>query len=179
MTGRRVRHLARRFFGALRPGGPSPDDAAWVATVLEPAEHDLWQRMPAHDRRHAVAVARRVEAALAGTSDDGDERWLAAALLHDVGKLDSGLGVLARAGATVAGAVAGHDMADAWSEKRGITRRVGLYLRHAELGETRLGVIGARPEAAAWAGAHHDEERWRTLDFPSHVVTALDAADDD
>ena len=70
-------------------------------------------------------------------------------------------------------------MADAWSEKRGITRRVGLYLRHAELGETRLQVIGARGEAAAWAGAHHDPSSWSKLGFPEHVVTALDEADDD
>ncbi|MBM3672877.1 MAG: HD domain-containing protein [Actinobacteria bacterium] len=147
--------------------------------VLTDPEHELWSRMPAHDRRHSVAVARRVERALAGTPEAGDDRWIAAALLHDVGKLDSGLGVFARAGATLAGAAAGHDMADAWSEKHGITRRVGLYLRHAELGETRLRVIGARDEAAAWAGAHHDDSSWHKLGFPDHVVQALNQADDD
>lgn len=176
---KRARHLARRFFGALRPGGPSARDDAWVESVLELAELEIWARMPAHDRRHSVAVARRVEHALAGTSDAGDDRWLAAAMLHDVGKLDSGLGVIARVGATVAGGIAGHDMADAWRQKRGITRRVGLYLQHAELGETRLRVIGAREEAAAWAGAHHDEARWPGLGFPDRVVAALDDADDD
>ncbi len=176
---RRAGHLVRRFFGALRPGEPSAHDDAWVADVLTPAEREVWARMPAHDRRHAVGVARRVERALSGAPEAGDDRWIAAALLHDVGKLDAGLGVFARVGATIAGGLAGHDMADAWSEKRGITRRVGLYLRHAELGETRLRVIGARDETAAWAGAHHDQSSWPSLGFPEHVVTALDEADDD
>lgn len=176
---RRARHLARRFVGTLRLGGPAPRDTEWVKAILSPPECELWARMPDHDRRHSVGVARRVEHALSGTSEAGDPRWVAAALLHDVGKLDAGLGVLGRVGATLAGAAAGHDMADAWSAKRGVTRRFGLYLRHAELGETRLRVIGARDEAAAWAGAHHDESAWGALAFPAGVVTALDEADND
>ena len=112
-------------------------------------------------------------------SEPDDPRWLAAALLHDVGKLDAHLNVFARAGATIAGGAAGHEMADAWIQKRGITRRFGLYLKHAELGETRLRVVGAREEAAVWAGAHHDANTWDTLGWPSHVITALDEADDD
>jgi hypothetical protein len=176
---RRARHLTRRFFGSLPPNGPAPHDTAWVQTILTEPEHLLWSRMKPHDRRHSVAVARRVERTLADTPHHDDSRWLAAALLHDVGKLDSGLGVFARVAATLAGAAAGHDMAEAWSAKRGITRRFGLYLRHAELGETRLRVIGARDEAAAWAGAHHDESTWEALALPAVVVGALDEADDD
>jgi len=175
----RARHLVRRFFGALRPGPPRAADTVWVESVLTPDELDIWARMVNHDRRHSIAVARRVQHALADTPSAGDPRWLAAALLHDVGKLDAGLGVLGRANATLAGALAGHDMAEAWSAKRGVTRRFGLYLRHAELGETRLRLAGARAEAATWAGAHHDEFTWEKLGFPEGVVAALDAADDD
>jgi len=176
---KRASHLARRFFGAVRPGKPRAGDVAWVESVLSPPELELWARMTNHDRRHSTAVARRVQHSLAGTTEGDDPRWIAAALLHDVGKLDAGLGVFGRVGATLAGAAAGHDMAEVWSAKRGITRRFGLYLRHAELGETRLRVAEARPEAAAWAGAHHDERAWDALAFPAGVVTALDAADDD
>jgi hypothetical protein len=174
----RVGHLARRFFGALRPGRPKPVDARWVESVLTPAELALWQRMANHDRRHSIAVARRVERALAGT-EHSDTRWMAVALLHDVGKLDSGLGVVGRVGATVAGGLAGHDMAGPWSQKRGITRRVGLYLRHPELGATRIRLAGGREEAARWAESHHDEASRAALDFPPVVVTVLHDADDD
>ncbi len=176
---RRVLHLARRFFGALRPGGPKPADAAWVAGVLTPEELGLWSRMPSHDRRHSVLVARRVERALAGTDAADDPRWLAAALLHDVGKLDAGLSVFGRVVATVAGGAAGHEWAEPWSTKRGFTRRVGLYLRHPELGATRIRVAGGREEAARWADAHHDASTWHETGIPPDVVDALAAADDD
>ena len=175
----RAPHLARRFFGALSPAAPRADDVAWVATVLNGRELAVWTRLPAHDRRHSITVARRVEATLAGTEYAGDCRWLEAALLHDVGKLDSGLGVFGRVGATLAGAVAGHGMADAWSEKRGITRRVGLYLRHPELGASRIRMCEGSREAAVWAEAHQDPDRYDRTGIPPVVVDALAAADDD
>jgi hypothetical protein len=175
----RVTHLARRFFGALHPGGPAPGEVEWVRGILDDAEFALWSQLPGHDRRHSVGVARRVDAALAGTAEAGDWRWLAAALLHDVGKLDAGLGVLARVGATVAGGLAGHEYATVWSTRRGITRRVGLYLRHPELGATRIRVVGGREEAARWAEAHHDPARRAATQIPAPVVDALLAADDD
>jgi hypothetical protein len=175
----RAVHLSSRFVGALRPGGPKPADEAWAATVLTPEEHALWSRMRNHDRRHSVLVARRVEASLAGSDAAGDPRWLAAALLHDVGKLDAGLSVPGRVVATLAGGAAGHEWAEPWSSKRGFTRRVGLYLRHPELGETRIRVAGGREEAARWAGAHHDASAYTDLSIPPEVVDALTTADDD
>lgn len=175
----RAAHLTRRFLGALRPGGPAPVDVAWVETVLDPGELALWVRMAAHDRRHSVGVARRVEATLAATPEAGEPRWLAAALLHDVGKLDAELGVFGRVGATLAGGAAGHQWADVWSTRRGLTRKVGLYLRHPELGATRIRVAGGHEEAAVWAGAHHTREAWADTGFPPVVLDALVAADDD
>ncbi|MCZ7526024.1 MAG: HD domain-containing protein [Acidimicrobiia bacterium] len=175
----RAAHLARRFVGALWPGRPRAVDEEWVARVLLPGELALWRRMPRHDRRHSIRVARAVQAALAGTVHDEDSRWLAAALLHDVGKLDAGLGVYGRVVATLAGGAAGHEMADAWSARRGFTRRVGLYLRHGELGADMIRLAGGREEAARWAAAHHDRASWTATAIPSEVVAVLDAADDD
>src|SRR4051812_747998 len=70
------------------------------------------------DRRHAAGVARRVEAAL---GEAADRPVIAAALLHDVGKIASGLGTYGRVVATLAGAAGGRDTAHAWSAKRGFT----------------------------------------------------------
>src|SRR5262249_2973739 len=154
------------FFGALSPAAPRRADVEWVATVLTEREVAAWQRMPKHDRRHSIAVARRVEAALAGTAYAGEPRWIEAALLHDIGKLDAGLGVFGRVGAMLAGALAGYQMADAWSERRGVTRRFGLYLRHPELGASRIEMCGGSREAAAWAAAHQDPERWAASGIP-------------
>jgi len=172
-------HLARRFFAALWPGRPAASDDAWVRTFLLPTEYDVWARMANHDRRHSIGVARRVQLGLSGSEYADQPEWLEAALLHDVGKLDSRLGVFGRVGATIAGSAAGHDMADAWSTKRGITRRVGLYLRHGELGATRIRVAGGSEAAARWAAAHHDRDLWAATGIPAPVVEALHAADDD
>jgi hypothetical protein len=175
----RQTHLARRFFGALWPGRPDATDVAWVATVLNDQELTVWNRMPNHDRRHSINVARDVEAELANTKYAGDPRWAEAALLHDVGKLDSGLGVFGRVFATLAGAAAGHDMAEPWSQKRGITRKFGLYLRHPELGASRIRMCDGSREAALWAEAHQDPDLWPSTGLPEVVIQALAAADDD
>jgi hypothetical protein len=171
-------HLARRFFGALRPGGPSQADRAWVESVLEPAEFALWARQPAHDQRHSAGVARQVEAALAGGPHAGDTRWPACALLHDIGKLASGLGVFGRVLATLFGRATDGAVAD-WEEQRGLRRRIALYLRHPELGADMIELAGGRPEVAHWAAAHHDPARLDPPRLPAPVVQALVAADND
>ncbi len=171
-------HLTRRFFGALRPGGDSPADRAWVESVLEPPELALWTRQPGFDRRHSAEVARAVEAALAGGPHAGDTRWPACALLHDIGKLASGLGVAARVLATLVGRATDGAVAD-WEEYRGLRRRIALYLRHPELGADMIEVAGGRAEVAHWAGAHHNRARLDPTLVPAPVVAALVAADND
>lgn len=126
------------------------------------------------DRRHAIAVARRVEGRL---GRDATRPVLAAALLHDVGKVDAGLGAYGRVVATVSGLVAGYGTAHAWSERRGFTRRVGLYLRHPELGADMLAMAGSDPLTVTWAREHHLPESEWTL--ASEVAGALKAADGD
>jgi hypothetical protein len=172
-------HLSRLFFGALRPGAPRAGDVEWVESVLGPDAFTLWQRQPNHDRRHAVTVARGVQAKLVGTPYADDPVWISCALLHDIGKLDARLGVYGRVAATMAGAAAGRDMADAWSEKSGFTRRVGLYLRHPELGADRIRLARAPEEAARWAFAHHTTPKPDDLGIPDVVVVALDTCDND
>ena len=175
----RLAHLAGRFLGALSPRGPRSTDVAWVASVLTSDELAVWSRQPAHDRRHSVAVARRVQVALAGTEHADDLRWVEAALLHDIGKVDARLGVLGRVGATLAGAAAGHDLAGAWAQRRGITRRFGLYLLHPEIGADRIRRCGGSEEAARWAAVHQTPARHVEAGLPAVVVAALAAADDD
>ena len=172
-------HLSRRFFGALWPGAPRAADVEWVRGVLNDAEFTQFRRQPNHDQRHAIGVARDVEQRLAGTPYAGDPRWPEAALLHDIGKLDSRLGVYGRVVATVSASVAGRDTAEHWSTSSGFTRRVGLYLRHAELGADRIRLAQGSEEAARWAAAHHHPEEWDATGIPTDVVTALDAADND
>ena len=175
-------HLARRFAGASWPRGPGPADEAWARHWLVPGEEVLWARMSGPDRRHAVGVARRTVAQLGGAGGavggaGADRPVLAAALLHDVGKVAAGLGTLRRVVATLLGRGADRERALAWSNAGGFRRRVGLYLRHGELGGDMLALAGSDPLTVAWAREHHlPAERW-TVD-PT-VGAALAAADDE
>ena len=126
------------------------------------------------DRRHAIGVARRVEDALGAEATDP---ILAAALLHDSGKSVSHLRTYGRVVATLSAKVAGHEMATAWSETRGFTRRVGLYLEHPRLGGDLLAIAESDPLTIAWTREHHaPEEDWTV---PLEIGRVLKAADDD
>lgn len=167
-------HLARRFFGSLAPGGPPPDDEAWARGSLGSGELELWGQMSGADRRHAVGVARRVVASLGEHTDDS---VIAAALLHDVGKIDSGLGPFRRAGATVIAMLLGHESCRQWRSRAGIRGRVGRYLSHDEIGADLLTSAGSDELTVAWAREHHlPVNRWSV---PEPIGTALKAADDD
>jgi hypothetical protein len=167
-------HLARRFAGSLWPAGPGADDERWARSSLLPGEAELWGRMSRADRRHAVGVARRVVEAL---GERADRPVVAAALLHDVGKVEAGLGTYGRVVATLAAAVAGRETAALWSRGRGFTRRVGLYLRHPGIGADLLAIAGSDPLTVDWARQHHlPPDRWTV---PADLAAALKAADDD
>jgi hypothetical protein len=171
-------HLVRRFFGSLWPGGPALPDETWVSSQLLAGEQDLWRRMSGPDRRHAVGVARRVDQALASAGLEASRPVLAAALLHDVGKLDARLGTYGRVIATVAGRLGGPAMPQAWSQTKGFTRRVGLYLRHSQLGAERLRLAGSDPLTVSWTAQHHLPPEYWTVE-PPEVAWALKNADDD
>jgi hypothetical protein len=170
-------HLARRFAGSLWPGGPSPSDEAWARSFLNDGEQALWIRMTGPDRRHAVAVARRLAVAagdMAATSELAATCGLAAtpaALLHDVGKVESRLGTFGRAVVTLAAITLGRDRL---ARNHG---RMGRYLRHDAIGADLLERVGSDQLTITWAREHHlPPERWTV---PPGLGSALKAADDD
>ncbi len=167
-------HLARRFFGSLLPVGPRTADSAWAEEQLQPAERALWQRLTRVDRRHAVGVARRVEQNL---RDEASRSVLAAALLHDIGKVAAGLDTFGRVAATLSIKAAGFRRASAWSGGRRFTRRVGLYAQHPGIGADLLERAGSDPLIVAWTREHHlPPERWTV---PLRIGEVLKSADDD
>lgn len=169
------RHLAARFFGALDPRGPSAAEETWAMGWLLPGEQLLWRRMSGPDRRHAAGVARDT-AALLGPEVAARE-VMASALLHDVGKVESGLGTFARVGVTVAAIALGRDRLSGSGAGSGWRRRVGDYLTHDRIGASLLEEAGSHPATVAWAGEHHlPPEQW-TVD--RRVADALKAADGD
>jgi hypothetical protein len=166
----RIAHLAGRFVTSLRPRRIDAADRAWVQLVLTPGEYALWDTLDVADRAESVAVARRTAQAL---GPDTDTRWLAAALLHDIGKTESRLGTISRACATVAAGVASHGRARHWGNAW------GRYIAHDDLGAALLEAAGAdiRPEVVAWARVHHRREQWAASGIPAEVTAVLAAAD--
>ena len=164
----RVGHLAARFAGSVRARPLDLVDLAFVRQYLRPEELECWQRLGTADRSESLMTARTTLGLL---GPDGDASWIAAALLHDVGKADSGLRSGGRALATLTAALVGHSRARAW------TNAIGRYVTHDELGAQRLRRAGARPEAVAWAAAHHRRPRWPATGIPPEICEILAAAD--
>lgn len=165
-------HLARRFFGSLRPGGPNKAQDEWARAQLLPSEVELWKRMSNPDRRHAAGVARDVERSL---GHEATRPVLAAALLHDVGKIESGLRTYGRVTATLCGMIVDRDQAKVWMRGRGFTRRVGLYLLHPDLGGDLLGMAGSDPLTEAWTREHHKpSEQWTVSPKLAQVLKDCD-----
>jgi hypothetical protein len=176
----RPAHRARRLVRTLFARRLDPGDLSWAESNLSEAEQRLFKKMPAADRSHSIAVARAVEANLdrVGLIPGAPEsRWvLAAALTHDVGKTVAGLGTYGRVVATLSEAVGGASMARVWADRRGMTRRIGLYLQYPELGRDLLAVAGSDERVSAWAAEHHRaEESWTV---PREVGRLLADADD-
>lgn len=164
-------HLVRRFLGSLSPRPIDPGDDGWARDHLLAGEQELWDRMALADRKHAAGVAREVDRRLSGA----DRAVLAAALLHDVGKVEASLGTGGRVVATLVGAISGRERARRWSEGAG--GRIGRYLRHDAIGAALLEAAGSAPVTVAWAREHHlPAQRWT---LPGEVADALAAADDD
>jgi putative nucleotidyltransferase with HDIG domain len=137
-------HLVRRFIGSL--SSRVPDDAL-AAGHLNAAELVLWRRLAPADQRHALLVAERLLAA----HPHAARHEIAAALLHDIGKLDAGLGTLRRVAATLV--VAGD--------------RSRRYHEHERLGAAMLRSVGSDERTVAIVAGEPSPERHR-----------IDAADD-
>lgn len=167
-----VLHLTGRFFGSLRPGGPGRRDVEWVRGVLSPAELALWQRMSGPDRRHSAGVARRVERRL---GNEATPPVLAAALLHDIGKLHCKLRTFGRVVATLTIKTAGREEVESWRHVGGLHRRIALYSLHPNIGGDDLELAGSDELVVAWAREHHrPAEEWTVERRYAHVLDECD-----
>jgi hypothetical protein len=153
-------HLARRFFGVLVAAPLRPGEQAAAGALLRPAERGLFWGQPAADQRHGLECARAVQAACPGRRD-----LARAALLHDLGKRQAGLGAVGRSIATALAAA-----------RLPVPGRFAAYREHGPLGATELEAAGAEPLVAAFARHHHGErpagiaaEDWDALRRADHA----------
>ncbi len=110
-----VCHLCRRLFGSVFSRRLDEFELARVQAILPESELGLWMRYQNIDQRHSIVVLNRLHKLLPTAGREAQ----AAALLHDIGKSKSHLGVLLRVIATIVGPR---------------TRRFSQYHRHEEIG---------------------------------------------
>lgn len=92
-------HLVKRFVGALSASPLAAGEWREVRQLLHAAESELFGRLTTADQRHALHVLRRFDSFV----PDASPAARRAALLHDIGKVDSPLGTMARVVATIVG----------------------------------------------------------------------------
>ncbi|MBN1250370.1 MAG: HDIG domain-containing protein [Anaerolineae bacterium] len=175
----RVRHRVAQFLRALKAWF-QPVDIAYAQARLaaigssEPGRLlALFTAMRRADRHHGIEVARALE-------QEGltDPALLAAALLHDVGKVRAPVGIFARVfvvlGEHFAPALA-RDWSD-WSPgeqlPHGLRRGFVVRRHHAAWGAALALEAGVPPETAAWIRRHHDPAG------PDRALAALQRADE-
>jgi response regulator RpfG family c-di-GMP phosphodiesterase len=95
-----------------------------VHLILSAREMDLWGKYQNVDQRHSIVVLNRLNVLMPTAGREAQ----AAALLHDIGKSRSQLGVLLRVVATIVGPR---------------TRRFSQYHCHEEIGIELLESIGS------------------------------------
>ena len=93
-------HLARRFVGSLSRRAPAPNREAWARSQLLPGE---LASVASGWRRRTGGTRSRSPAASGEIVETPTRAVMAAALLHDVGKIECGLGTFGRVAATVVG----------------------------------------------------------------------------
>ena len=150
----RVVHLAKRLVGMMSRRQIADDDLRWVSSVLLDGESELWHALPVADQRHSLLVAERFNEALNRADSEVSRDDIAAALLHDIGKTASDLGIIERVVATLVGPR---------------TRRFHLYHAHEQIGAEMLAAAGSSVRTISLIDGT-SLDRW--------VVEALRRADD-
>jgi len=169
----RVRYRTAQF-GRWILDSVRPPDLTYVRTRLpNPALVALFTRMSRADQHHGIAVARTLE-------DRGhtDPDLIAAALLHDVGKIRARGSVWARV-MVVLGEWLLPRAAARWGEGRakGLRRPFVVRQQHPMWGAEMAQRAGAPPVTVRLIRSHHNLSGDRHEDRP--MLTALHAADEE
>jgi hypothetical protein len=150
------------------------DERRWVQSILQPAEFELWVRQPDYDQMHELHSAQNFARRAVGTPLEGDNIWLAAALLHDVGKSAANLTPRERIIAAPLGKLVKLPMARRWASRAGGSlRRLGLFLTHGEVGARMIREAGGRELVAAWCELHQGDWLPDGCGIPKQVARML------
>ncbi|MEX0864369.1 MAG: hypothetical protein WD269_05780 [Acidimicrobiia bacterium] len=151
---RSLRHLSHRFFEVLLAKPLDSHELTRAASWVEPGLWEIFIDQQTADQRHCYRAGAKI-----ASDPTNHQDLVVAAMMHDVGKRASRLGVLARIIATLLMAIGAP-----------MSRRMARYRDHGALGADELERAGAPPIAVLFA-RHHQEDRpdsiaagdWATL----------------
>lgn len=150
-------HLTKRFLYALDFRPLHQKQIVTAKSVLSEPEFALWSSMRLGDKRHSLKVLARFMALLPQASV-AERR---AVLLHDVGKLQSDLGILMRVVATIIGPR---------------NARLAAYHDHERIGATMLEKIGSEEQTYRLVAADFSADSDPTSSM-ANTLAALRRAD--
>ncbi len=173
----RARYRAGQFLRGFR-ATVTPADLAAVGDLLPPAAAALFLRMPTDAQAHSLRVLRDLLA-----SGEAPPDLLAAALLHDVGKVaanDAGayLGLWLRGPLVLLEAWRPHWLAASASPVPGRSLRYALHvhLHHAQIGARWAAEAGCTPYTCRLIAHHQDHGALQSAQF-QHDLARLQWAD--
>jgi hypothetical protein len=141
-------YRVRQFFAAVRARPPDAVELDLARRYLPPGAFELFQTMPASDRRHSLTILQGLLA-----QGYADLPLLQAALLHDVAKAQLGLG--ARAAMILLNATSTRLLPRlAFGNPRSWRYTFFLSLHHPELGAAAAERAGLDPRAVTLIRRH-------------------------
>jgi hypothetical protein len=170
----RLAYRSRQFRDAL-PGSRKRIPGEALLPFLTPALLGLFQRMQPSEQAHAYQVFKHLE-----TAGQTDPDLLAAALLHDVGKILRPLSIFDRV-IIVLGKRLFPGAAQHWAEgrPRGLRMPFVVAAQHADWGADLASQAGATSRSVELIRHHHEAR----LPYPDsdigRLLAALQAADDE
>jgi HD domain len=170
----RLAYRSRQFWNTLlAPSKHIPSEA--LLRHLTPAQLSLFQRMQPSEQAHAYQIFKRLE-----TDGQTDPDLLAAALLHDVGKILHPLSICNRV-MIVLGKHLFPGAARHWASgtPRGLRLPFVVSAQHAGWGAELATQAGATSKTVELVRHHHDAYLLNPDSPSKHLLAALQAADDE
>jgi putative nucleotidyltransferase with HDIG domain len=144
----------------VRAASLTLEEVAEVRGWLSPFEFEAFVAQPPYDQRHGLEAASIVARQQPLRRD-----LVRAALLHDIGKRQSGLGPI------------GRSLASAHTKFGGVPKGKWLsYLEHGQAGAVELRILGAEPLVVDFARHHHGERPGSISAEDWDVLQAADRA---
>jgi len=177
MKVQRILYRMRQFWSALF-AAPSLEDLKTVDSLLSPEQRALFQQMQPSEQAHSIQVMHAVLHTINGRAGERRQDLLAAALLHDVGKIRYPLRIWERI-LIVLGRAFTPEQVKRWGEgeANGWRRAFVVAARHPEWGAQMAAAAGVSPLTEALIRWHQKQLLSHQRDSQDEDLYILQSAD--